>query len=61
MRPNPKILLDRDRDTLRLKQFPNKTEQAYLKLINQYILFHGKKPTRYRRVQGRSSSDLPYC
>jgi len=43
MKPNPKTLLDRVRDTLRLKQYSNKTEQAYLNWIKQYILFHDKK------------------
>jgi len=42
---NPKLrkLLDGARDTLRLKQYANKTEQAFLNWIKQYILFHGKK------------------
>ena len=43
MNSKPKKLLDRARDTLHLKQYANKIEQAYLNWINQYILFHGKK------------------
>ena len=43
MKPKPKKLLDRIHDTLRVKQYSNKTEQAYLNWIKQYILFHDKK------------------
>ncbi|MCJ7700740.1 MAG: phage integrase N-terminal SAM-like domain-containing protein [Anaerolineales bacterium] len=43
MNPKPKKLLDRVRDTIRLKHYSIKTEQAYLNWIKQYILFHGKK------------------
>jgi site-specific recombinase XerD len=43
MNPKPKKLLDRVRDTIRLKQYSNKTEWAYLIWIKQYILFHDKK------------------
>jgi len=43
MKPKPKKLLDRVRDTLSLKQYSNKTEQAYLNWIKQYIYFHNKK------------------
>ena len=43
MNPKPKKLLDRVRDTIRLKQNSNKTEGAYLNWIKQYILFHDKK------------------
>jgi len=42
-RNEPKKLLDRARATLLLKQYANKTEQAYLNWIKQYILFHDKK------------------
>jgi site-specific recombinase XerD len=35
--------LDRVSDNLRLKQYSNKTEGAYLIWIKQYILFHDKK------------------
>jgi hypothetical protein len=43
MNPKPKKLLDRVRHTIRLKQYSNKTEWAYLIWIKQYILFHDKK------------------
>ena len=43
MNPKPKKLLDRVRDTIRLKQYSNKTEGAYLIWIKQYILFHDNK------------------
>ena len=43
MNPKPKKLLDRVHDTIRLKQYSNKTEGAYLNWIKQYILFHDKK------------------
>ena len=43
MNPKPKKLLDRVRDTIRLKQYSNKTEGVYLNWIKQYILFHDKK------------------
>ena len=43
MKPKPKKLLDRVRETIRLKQYSNKTEQAYLNWIKHYILFHDKK------------------
>jgi hypothetical protein len=42
-RKEPGKLLDRSRDTLRLKGYSNKTEQAYLNWTKQYILFHDKK------------------
>ena len=44
MNPKPKKLLDRVRDTIRLKQYSNKTEGAYLFWIKQSLLFHDKKP-----------------
>ncbi len=43
MNSKPKKLLERVRETIRLKQYSQKTEQAYLNWIKQYILFHGKK------------------
>ena len=43
LNPKPKKLLDRVHETIRLKQYSNKTEQAYLNWIKQYILFHDKK------------------
>jgi hypothetical protein len=42
-RKEPEKLLDRARATLRLKGYSNKTEQANLNWIKQYILFHGEK------------------
>jgi integron integrase len=43
MKPEPKKLLDRVRDRIRLKQYSLKTEQAYLNWIKRYILYHKKK------------------
>ena len=43
MNPKPKKLLDRVRETIRLKKYTDKTEQAYLIMTKQYILFHDKK------------------
>lgn len=61
MNPKPKKLLDRVRETIRLKQYSNKKEQAYLNWIKQYILFPDKKPTRYSHDRGGSVSYLPRC
>ena len=43
MNPKPKKLLERVREIIRLKHYSQKTEQAYLNWIKQYILFHDKK------------------
>ena len=43
MDQKPKKLLDRVREKIRLKNYSNKTEQAYSKWIKQYIIFHDKK------------------
>ncbi len=43
MNPKPEKLLDRVREIIRLKGYSQKTEQAYLNWIKQYILFHDKK------------------
>jgi integron integrase len=43
MNPKPKKLLDQVREIIRLKHYSQKTEQAYLNWIKQYILFHDKK------------------
>jgi integron integrase len=43
MNPKPKKLLERVRETIRRKHYSQKTEQAYLNWIKQYILFHDKK------------------
>ena len=53
MNTKPKKLLDRVRDTIRLKQYSNKTEGVYLIWIKQYILFHDKK-----HPQGMGSSEV---
>jgi len=39
----PKKLLDQVRDTLRLKHYSIRTEQAYVGWIKRYIFFHGKR------------------
>jgi Phage integrase, N-terminal SAM-like domain len=42
--PNqPKKLLDRVRDDLRLKHYSLRTEEAYVSWIKRYILFHDKR------------------
>ena len=46
MNPKPKKLLDRVRETIRLKKYTDKTGQAYLIRIKQYILFHDKNHPR---------------
>ncbi len=38
-----KKLLDQMRDTLRLKHYSYRTEEAYLDWVKRYILFHGKR------------------
>jgi len=43
MDQKPKKLLDRVRKKIRLKNYSNKTEQAYLNWIKQHIIFHDKK------------------
>jgi integron integrase len=43
MDTQPKKLLDRVREKIRLKIYSQKTEQAYVYWINQYIIFHNKK------------------
>jgi hypothetical protein len=35
-------LLDQVRDSLRLKHYAIRTEEAYVSWIKRYILFHGK-------------------
>jgi integrase len=42
MDQKPKKLLDRVREKIRLKNYSNKTEQAYVNWIKQYIFFHDK-------------------
>jgi len=43
MDQKPKKLLDQVRERIRLKNYSNKTEQAYLNWIKQYSIFHDKK------------------
>ena len=43
MEPAPKKLLDQVRDTLRLKHYSIRTEEAYVDWIRRFILFHGKR------------------
>ncbi len=43
MESAPKKLLDQVRDTLRLKHYSIRTEQAYVGWITRYILFHNKR------------------
>ena len=50
MNPKPKKLLDRVRETIRLKKYSDKTEQDYLNWIKQYILFHDKKHHKHESV-----------
>ena len=46
MNNRPKKLLDRVRETLRVKHYSIRTEQAYLSWIRRYILFHDKRHPR---------------
>ncbi len=41
--PNPPKLLDRVRQTIRLKHYSYRTEQTYVNWIVRYILFHDKR------------------
>jgi integron integrase len=41
--PPPRKLLDRVRDTLRLKHYSYRTEQTYVDWIRRFILFHNKR------------------
>jgi integron integrase len=43
MDQKPKKLLDQVRERIRLKNYSNKTEQAYSNWIKQYSIFHDKK------------------
>lgn len=43
MEPQPKKLLDRVRDALRLKHYSYPTEESYVYWIRRYILFHDKQ------------------
>jgi integron integrase len=46
MNNRPKRLLDRVRETLRVKHYSIRTEEAYLSWIRRYILFHDKRHPR---------------
>lgn len=50
MESRPKKLLDRVRDTIRLKHYAYRTEETYVQWIRRYILFHDK---RHPREMGR--------
>jgi hypothetical protein len=41
--PTPPRLLDRVRDIIRRKHYSIRTEQAYVRWIRRFILFHGKR------------------
>ena len=43
MTTQPKKLLDRVRDAIRRKHYSIRTEQAYVRWVKRYILFHGKR------------------
>ena len=43
MESRPRKLLDQVRDTIRLKHYSYRTEQAYIGWIRRYILFHDKR------------------
>ena len=46
MNNRPRKLLDRVRETLRVKHYSIRTEQTYLSWIRRYILFHDKRHPR---------------
>ncbi len=48
--PQPKKLLDRLRDQIRLKQYSPRTEKTYLHWVREYILFHNKRHPAEMRV-----------
>jgi tryptophanyl-tRNA synthetase len=43
MSKRPKKLLDQVRDTIRRKHYSIRTEEAYIRWIKRYILYHGKR------------------
>ena len=43
MEKRPKRLLDRVRETIRIKHYSIRTEEAYVSWIKRYILFHNKR------------------
>ena len=42
-KPQEKRLLDQVRDTIRLKHYSIRTEEAYVNWIRRFILFHDKR------------------
>jgi integron integrase len=44
--PNPPKLLDRVRQTIRLKHYSYRTEETYVNWIVRYVLFHNKRHPR---------------
>jgi site-specific recombinase XerD len=46
MQQRPKKLLERVRDTIRLKHYSLSTEKTYVNWIKRYILFHDKRHPR---------------
>lgn len=43
VQPPPRKLLDRVRDTIRVKHYSYQTEKSYVQWIRRYILFHNKR------------------
>jgi hypothetical protein len=43
MENQPKKLLDRVKDQIRLKHYSYRTEETYIQWIRRYILFHHKR------------------
>jgi integron integrase len=43
MEPQPRKLLDRVRDAIRLRHYSYRTEKSYVDWIRRYILFHNKR------------------
>ena len=46
MEERPKRLLDQVRETIRVKHYSIRTEEAYVAWIKRYILFHNKRHPR---------------
>jgi len=52
MEQRPKKLLDRVRDTVRMKHYSYRTEETYVYWIRRYILFHNKRhPSEMGKVE----------
>ena len=56
MQQRPKKLLERVRDTIRLKHYSLSTEKTYVNWIKRYILFHDK---RHPREMGIPEIEIP--